>query len=243
MNDWFFSPLTPCSYEMIVCDPSIRFDAYSQAGEKKSAQHHYRTMSDDETLALPIRSLAAHNCLLYLWATAPKLPLALKMVEHWGFSYKSVMMWRKTTRHGKVRLGTGFRVRSTGEIVIVATLGNPKQAFVPRTIFDGLAREHSRKPDEFYAICERVMPQARRADIFARQRRPGWDSFGDQLEHFDDLSLRVPTHDGERQVQDREGGGAADAEAIGAGHAVAALAGKGSRARLGKGTGAGENPS
>jgi N6-adenosine-specific RNA methylase IME4 len=182
MNDWFFSPLTPCSYEMIVCDPSIRFDAYSQAGEKKSAQHHYRTMSDDEALALPIRSLAAHNCLLYLWATAPKLPLALKMVEHWGFSYKSVMMWRKTTRHGKVRLGTGFRVRSTGEIVIVATLGNPKQAF-------------------------------------------------------------VPTHDGERQVQDREGGGAADAEAIGAGHAVAALAGKGSRARLGKGTGAGENPS
>ena len=187
MSDWFFSPLTPRSYDLIVCDPSIRFDTYSRKGEKKSAQAQYRTFSDNEALDLPVGYLASRNCLLYLWATAPKLPLALEMIRCWGFSYKSVMMWRKTTSQGKVRLGTGFRVRSTGEIVLVATLGNPKQAFVPRTIFDGIAREHSRKPDEFYAICERVMPQARRADVFARQLRPGWESFGDQLQHFGEL--------------------------------------------------------
>jgi N6-adenosine-specific RNA methylase IME4 len=51
-------------------------------------------------------------------------------------------------------------------------------------VFDGIAREHSRKPEEFYDICDRVMPHARRADVFARQHRPGWDSFGNELTKF-----------------------------------------------------------
>jgi N6-adenosine-specific RNA methylase IME4 len=184
MSDWFFEPLIPLYYEMIVVDPAVGFKLYSAKGEKKSPQAQYAVMTDADILALPIGSLASMDCLLLLWATAPKLPLALDCINAWGFQYKSLMVWRKLTKNGKVRWGPGYRVRSTGEVVLVATLGNPKQAIVPPTIFDGEARQHSRKPDSFYALAERIMPQARRADIFSRQRRPGWDNWGDEVEKY-----------------------------------------------------------
>ncbi len=186
--DWFFEPLKPLFYELIVIDAPWGFDLYSKDGAKKSALAKYDLMRDDDVKGLPVGKLASMNCLLYCWATAPQLPLAIECVKAWGFEYKSFMVWRKTTASGKVRVGTGYRVRTTGEIVVVATLGNPKQAFVPPTIFDGIAREHSRKPDEFYALCDRVMPHARRADVFARESRDGWDSFGNEATKFDGVA-------------------------------------------------------
>nr|WP_306228791.1 MT-A70 family methyltransferase [Aurantimonas sp. CSK15Z-1] len=169
---------------MLVIDPPWPFELYGPGGAKKSASAHYQTMSEAQILNLPIGHLASADCLLYLWATATKLPLAIASVEAWGFVYRSFMIWRKTTASGRMRWGTGYRVRSSGELVVVATLGNPRQAYAPPTVFDGVAREHSRKPDEFYAICDRVMPHARRADVFARERRDGWQSFGDQVGKF-----------------------------------------------------------
>jgi len=185
---WFFDPLFPLHYEHIVIDPPWGFDLYSEEGAKKSALAKYELMKDADILSLPVGSLASMNCLLYCWATAPQLPLAIECVKAWGFQYKSFLLWRKTTASGKVRMGPGYRVRTTGEIVVVATLGNPKQSAVPQTIFDGIAREHSRKPDEFYAICDRVMPHARRADIFARESRAGWHSFGNEATKFDEVA-------------------------------------------------------
>lgn len=186
---WFFDPLKPLFYELIVIDPPWGFDLYSNEGAKKSGQYHYDLMTDDEIMALPVGHLASINCLLYCWTIAPKLPLAIECVRRWGFDYKSFTVWRKITRLGKVRMGPGYRVRTTGELVVVATLGNPKQSFVPQTIFDGVAREHSRKPEEFYALCDRVMPHARRADVFARQPRRGWDSFGNETHKFEGADL------------------------------------------------------
>lgn len=184
MTDWFFSPLTPLHYELIVIDPPWGFDLYSKEGAKKSALAQYDVMKDGDIRSMPVGNLASMNCLLYCLATAPQLPLAIECVKAWGFEYKSLLVWRKTTPAGKIRMGTGYRVRTTGEVVVVATLGNPKQAHIPQTVFDGVAREHSRKPDEFYAICDRVMPNARRADVFARQERDGWHSFGNEITKF-----------------------------------------------------------
>lgn len=183
-SHWFFDPLKPLHYELLAIDPPWGFDLYSEEGAGKSASAHYRTMTDSDVLALPVGRLASMDCLLYLWATAPQLPLAIDCVRAWGFEYKSYMVWRKTTAAGKTRMGPGYRVRTTGELVVVATLGNPRQDSVPQTIFDGIAREHSRKPEEFYDLCDRVMPHARRADVFTRQRRPGWDAFGNEADKF-----------------------------------------------------------
>ena len=174
---WFFEPLLPLHYSLIVIDPPWPMEMYSDKGYGKSADAQYQTMTAEQIKALPVGSLASMDCLLYCWSSSPQLPLTLAAVEAWGFTYKSLMVWRKTTRKGKVRVGTGYRVRTTGEVGLVATLGNPRQTYVPHTVFDGVAREHSRKPDEFYALCDRVMPQARRCDVFARQQRPNWDAF------------------------------------------------------------------
>ncbi|HEV7436119.1 MAG TPA: MT-A70 family methyltransferase [Pseudorhizobium sp.] len=185
---WFFDPLLPLHYEFLVVDPPWDFGLYSEKGNGKAAQRQYSCMKDDAILGLPVGQLASMDCLLYLWATAPQLPLAIKCVQAWGFEYKSFMVWRKTTAAGKDRMGTGYRVRTTGEIVIVGALGKPRQAVAPRTIFDGIAREHSRKPDEFYAMCDRVMPHARRADVFARESRDGWHAFGNEATKFDEVA-------------------------------------------------------
>lgn len=183
---WFFDPLLPLHYELLVVDPPWDFDHYSGKGNEKSAQRQYPCMKDQQILDLPVGQLASMNCLLYLWATAPQLPLAISCVTAWGFQYKSFMVWRKITAKGKERMSTGYRVRSSGEIVIVGALGNPKQSWVPRTIFDGVVREHSRKPEEFYAICDRVMPHARRADVFSREQRSGWHAFGNETTKFNE---------------------------------------------------------
>nr|WP_289851528.1 MT-A70 family methyltransferase [Sinorhizobium meliloti] len=188
VTDWFFAPLLPLHYELIVIDPPWGFDLYSKEGAKKSALAKYELMKDAEVRTLPVGKLASMDCLLYCWATAPQLPLAIECVKAWGFEYKSVLVWRKTTPAGKIRMGTGYRVRTTGEVVVVATLGNPKQAAIPQTIFDGIAREHSRKPDEFYALCDRVMPHARRADVFAREQRTGWHAFGNEVTKFNEVA-------------------------------------------------------
>ncbi|MQX44353.1 hypothetical protein CN172_15255 [Sinorhizobium meliloti] len=169
----------------MVIDIQWPFDLYSDAGAKKSASAHYDVMSAEQIRALPVGQLASMNCLIYSWATAPQLPFAVECLKAWGFQYTSFMAWRKTTAAGKVRMGSGYRVRTTGEIVLVGTLGNPKQSHVPSTIFDGIAREHSRKPEAFYDLCDRVMPHARRADVFAREQRSGWRAFGDEVSKFD----------------------------------------------------------
>lgn len=184
-SNWFFDPLIPLHYEMIVIDPPWDFELRSDAGNKKSASLHYDTMTEQEVMDMPVGQLASMNCLINLWTVAPKLPFAILCLEAWGFTYKSFLVWRKTTKKGKVRWGPGYRVRTTGEVVLVGTLGNPRQSYVPPTVFDGLAREHSRKPDEFYALCDRVMPHARKADVFSRQSRPGWDTFGRERTKFD----------------------------------------------------------
>lgn len=120
----------------------------------RKASAHYDVMSAEQIRALPVSQLASMNCLIYSRATAPHLAFTVECLKAWGFEYKSFMAWRKTTAAGKVRMGTGYRVRTTGEIVLVGTLCIPKQSHVPPTIFDGIVREHSRKPDEFYALSD-----------------------------------------------------------------------------------------
>jgi MT-A70 len=91
--------------------------------------------------------------------------------------------WRKVTRNGKVRMGCGFWARTMHEPVLLGTVGKPPKFTLP-SCFDGIAREHSRKPDEFYRMITERTPDLRRADLFAREKREGWDAWGDEFEKF-----------------------------------------------------------
>lgn len=185
---WPFAPLVPLSYDVIVADPPWSFVLYSDKGNQKSAAAQYQTMPRVDIEKLPVGRLAQRDCMLLLWSTAPQLQSALDAMRRWGFMYKTNLAWRKVTANGKVRMGTGYRARTMHETVLLGTIGNPHSKALP-SLFDGVAREHSRKPDEFYDLVLKCTPRLlRRADLFSRETRPGFDGWGDEHDKFDSVA-------------------------------------------------------
>lgn len=181
---WPFGDLQPFSFDLIMADVPWRFGLWGKH-TSKAAAGQYDVMSLDDIKALPVGDLAKPDCVLWMWATAPMLPQAFEVIQAWSFDYKTSGVWLKRTINGKFRIATGYRLRSCHEPFLIATIGNPK---TPRNIpsaFDGRAREHSRKPDEAYALAERMVPDGRRLDLFSREPRPGWDQFGNETAKFE----------------------------------------------------------
>lgn len=184
---WPFGDLEPHSYSWIDVDFPWDFSLHSIKGGNKSAQKHYRCMSIDEIMAFPVQDLAGEHCVMSMWATAPMLSLQIRVLEHLGFTYKTEMIWRKITNTGKQCFGPGYIARGSHEPILIGTRGAPE--FVAKNIrscFDGVRREHSRKPTEFYDLADRMLPTGRRVRLFSRESRPKWDSWGDQAGVFDD---------------------------------------------------------
>jgi hypothetical protein len=83
-------------FGVIYADPEWRFEPRSRStGLDRSADNHYPTSSTDEIAMRPVDEIAADDCVLFLWATAPMLPDALRVMAAWGFAYKSQIVWRK----------------------------------------------------------------------------------------------------------------------------------------------------
>lgn len=176
MTGWQFGTLKMFGYDLLVADVPARFELYSEdTGSGKGAASQYDLMSVEELKALRVGELCRGDTLLLYWTTgwASAEGQAQEIVRSWGFRPKTELIWRKTTPAGKVRMGTGYRARTMHEPVLLCTLGNPKHKPFP-SIFDGVAREHSRKPEEFYSLVDRCCPGLRfRADLFARTEREG----------------------------------------------------------------------
>ena len=120
--------------------------------------------------------------------TSPQIVHALGVMRMWGFTYKTMLIWRKTTAGGRVRWGTGYVARTLHEPVLLGTIGKPKLTSAFPSLFDGLARGHSRKPESFYELVRKHTAGLRRADLFSRETRHGFESWGDESTKFD----RVP---------------------------------------------------
>jgi N6-adenosine-specific RNA methylase IME4 len=183
---WPFDPLNPFSYDLAMIDPPWPFEVYSERGIAKSPEAHYQTMTMDDIARLPVGDILAPAGVLFCWATWPLIDRQAAIIRRWGLEPKSGGAWAKRTASGKLRWGTGYLLRSVCEPFIIATLpGSGFRGSSEINLIDGLAREHSRKPTEAYEMLERILPNARRADVFARQTRPGWAAFGDQAGKFD----------------------------------------------------------
>ena len=185
---FFFEPLYPFCADLIVCDYPSDFELRSEKGQKKSAHAHYRCMSDDEIKAMPVLQLAGRDCWIFLWATAPKLDTAIETLKGWGFRYITFTVWRKVTANGRRALGPGYVVRTEAEVVLIGAIGQPMRTKPLDGLFDGVRREHSRKPEEFYERVERFAPNARKVDLFGRQSRPGWLVWGNEATKFDEVA-------------------------------------------------------
>ena len=186
LTPWPFGDLHPLSFDLIVADPPWRFETWSEKGLGKSADAHYTTMDLEAIKALPVGQLARGDCLLLLWTTgwAMATGRAVEVCRAWDFEPVTELVWRKVYPSGKPRMGPGYRARSLHEPLILAKIGKPKHRALP-SLFNGVARQHSRKPEEFYALVERAMPQANRLDLFSRQSRAGWTAWGDEAGKFD----------------------------------------------------------
>ena len=119
-----------------------------------------------------------------MWATFPQLPEALRLIEAWGFTYKSVaFVWLKKNRKADSWFyGLGFWTRANAEICLLATRGRPKRAArdVKQVILSHVER-HSQKPEEARRRIEALMGDVPRIELFARASPPGWDVWGNEV--------------------------------------------------------------
>ncbi|APO67395.1 MT-A70 family protein [Rhizobium gallicum] len=159
--NWPWGNLEPHTYDFVMSDFAWNYKLRSSRGERKSAQAQYKTMSLEEIMALPVLDLCSRTPCTGCGATNPMLDKAIAVMRAQGFDFKTAGTWLKTTKHGKIGFGTGYILRSSNEPFIIGTRGKPKTTRSVRSGFLGLAREHSRKPEEAYRAAELLMPNAR----------------------------------------------------------------------------------
>ena len=143
-------------------------------------------MRIEELCALPVADIADRDCALFLWATFPQLPEALRLIKAWGFVYKTVaFVWLKQNRKALTWFyGLGFWTRSNAEVCLLATKGHPKRqsAGIHQLVISPVER-HSKKPDEVREKIVELMGDVPRIELFARQQTPGWDVWGNEVEN------------------------------------------------------------
>jgi N6-adenosine-specific RNA methylase IME4 len=175
------------TYRVIYADPPWRFNTYSEKGKGRSAEAWYDCLSIKEIKALPVRDLAAEDCVLLLWVADPFLRFGLEVIESWGFIYKTVgFYWIKSnalldmqgqpihSAPSSFPIGLGYWTRANPEQCLLATRGSPHRLNADvRKLVVSPRREHSRKPDEMYGYIERLCPGPY-VELFARNQHPGW---------------------------------------------------------------------
>lgn len=170
-------PLVTGRFHVIVSDPPWNYE--KRAGDvTHRADLPYPGMPTDDVCALPVGDHAEEDCILWLWTTNAFMRDAFRVLDAWGFQEKTILTWAKD------RMGTGDWLRGQTEHCIMAVRGKPiVQLHNETTLLRGPLREHSRKPDEFYALVERLCPGTK-LEMFAREARPGWAAWGAESELF-----------------------------------------------------------
>lgn len=169
----------------ILADPPWRF--MNRTG-KMAPEHRrlsrYETLTIEEIKAIPVSNIAAKQSHLYLWVPNALLAEGLSVMEAWGFTYKTNLVWYKVRKDGGPDgRGVGFYFRNVTELVLFGVRGSLRTAAAGRRQVNLLStrkREHSRKPDELYEIVEQCSP-APYLELFARKKEPGWVQWGNEI--------------------------------------------------------------
>jgi N6-adenosine-specific RNA methylase IME4 len=177
-------PFPKKRYQIIYADPPWSYND-RMAGHSFSLDHEYKTQSRQWISSLPIRELAEDTCCLFLWVTSPLLDEGIKVLLDWGFRYKTVAFcWSKKTRNGKDVSNLGRWTMGNVELCILGVKGKPNSWRVDKSIKQLVRAErtrHSKKPDEVRQRIVRLLGDRSRIELFARERTPGWDVWGDEI--------------------------------------------------------------
>jgi N6-adenosine-specific RNA methylase IME4 len=166
-------------YGVLYVDPPWDFLVRSrETGMDRHVANHYPVMSLVALAALKLP--AAKDCVLYLWAPVAHLANAQRLIEQWGFTYKSAHIWAKPGQ------GTGLIVRENAELLLVASRGKPAWPALGEQfrslVIEAPRTEPSEKPEAFAEMIEQLWPRTAKCEMFARKPRDGWDSWGNEVE-------------------------------------------------------------
>lgn len=180
---------TDKKYNIIYADPPWSYgDVHIWHKMGGGVSRHYKTMSvkDIQDMKDSIKRIAAANCLLFMWVTFPNLKEGLKVIEKWGFTYKTLgFSWIKTNKkNGKPFFGIGFYTKSNCEVCLIGVKGKPGELIKSNKVSSCIIserREHSRKPDEARERIEQLVGEVPKIELFARQEVKGWDCWGNEI--------------------------------------------------------------
>ena len=165
-------------YKTILADPPWDINQKGVYG----AIQKYDLMSLDAIKKLPVASLATKNAHCWLWVTNNTLRHGFDVLEAWGFTPRSILTW------GKPHMGLGVYLRNSTEHLLLGTRGKAPVLFRSQpTLLFAPRQDHSHKPEEQYAIIERVSPGPY-LELFARRPQPKWDAWGNEIES----AIRIP---------------------------------------------------
>jgi N6-adenosine-specific RNA methylase IME4 len=171
----------------ILVDPPWQFqNRTGKVAPEHKRLSRYPTLTPEEIKKLPVSEVAEEVCHLYLWVPNALLPCGIQVMDAWGFQYKSNIVWHKIRKDGgSDGRGVGFYFRNVTELMLFGVRGKNARTLKPgRTQVNYLCsrkREHSRKPDEQYALVE-ACSRAPYLELFARGEREGWVCWGDQAD-------------------------------------------------------------
>src|SRR6266567_156865 len=171
-------------YKTVLADPPWRFtNRTGKVAPEHKRLSRYDTMSLEEICALPVAGVMGDQSHCYLWVPNALLGEGLRVMEAWGFKYKSNIVWHKVRKDGESDgRGVGFYFRNVTELILFGVKGSMRTLPPGRRQVNLLAtrkREHSRKPDELYDIIEQCSPGPY-LELFARYPQPGWDVWGNE---------------------------------------------------------------
>lgn len=163
-------------YQIIYADPPWQYNKGTVPPNRK-IENHYPTMPTKDILTLDVP--ADENCILYLWVTYPFLKEGLEVIEAWGFKYKSCMVWDKEI------IGCGYWFRGQHELLLVGVRGKvhpPPNSLRISSVFRERRTRHSRKPLKIAELIQKWYPDKNRIELFAREKTPGWDVWGNEVD-------------------------------------------------------------
>jgi N6-adenosine-specific RNA methylase IME4 len=184
----------------VLVDPPFNFSTRSEKGQERAPSQHYGCMTLDEIVAYPVAAKTAADAFLFLWVPPPHTLYAEPIMKAWGFTFSGLaFVWIKTTKNANVtplsvtaapgakspwHTGMGFGTRANAELCWLGRRGKPQRLSKGvHQLIVAPVREHSRKPDAMYERIEEFCAGPY-LELFARQRRPGWISLGDEVDRF-----------------------------------------------------------
>ena len=189
VNADFTSSLSGKKFATILADPPWQFiNKTGKIAPEHKRLSRYETLPLNEIKSLPVPSILEERAHLYLWVPNALLREGLDVMESWGFTYKTNIVWHKVRKDGGPDgRGVGFYFRNTTELVLFGIKGKDARTLGPGrsqvNIMRTQKREHSRKPDELYEIIESCS-WGPFLELFARGTRPGWSTWGHQAEEY-----------------------------------------------------------